>query len=184
MGDDAGGLRLFLVGPMGSGKSTVGRHLADLLDCPFIDSDAEIESRAGADIPWIFDVEGEAGFRRRETTVLNDLVEQPAAVIATGGGAILAAENRELMARAGLVVFLNVSVAQQLKRTGSGEGRPLLQQGDREETLTQLMAEREPLYRALADVIISAGGGNARKVARQIEATLRERGLIPHHDGE
>ena len=184
MGDDAGGLRLFLVGPMGSGKSTVGRHLADLLDCPFIDSDAEIESRAGADILWIFDVEGEAGFRRRETTVLKSLVEQPAAVIATGGGAILATENRELMARAGVVVFLNVSVAQQLKRTGSGEGRPLLQQGDREETLTQLMAEREPLYRALADVIISAGGGNARKVARQIEATLRERGLIPHHDGE
>ena len=184
MGDDAGGLRLFLVGPMGSGKSTVGRHLADLLDCPFIDSDAEIESRAGADIPWIFDVEGEAGFRRRETTVLKNLVEQPAAVIATGGGAILATENRELMARAGVVVFLNVSVAQQLKRTGSGEGRPLLQQGDREETLTQLMAEREPLYRALADVIISAGGGNARKVARQIEAVLRERGLIPQEDGE
>ena len=184
MGDDAGGLRLFLVGPMGSGKSTVGRHLADLLNCPFIDSDAEIESRAGADIPWIFDVEGEAGFRRRETTVLKDLVEQPAAVIATGGGAILATENRELMARAGVVVFLNVSVARQLKRTGSGEGRPLLQQGDREETLNQLMAEREPLYRALADVIISAGGGNARKVARQIEAVLRERGLIPHHDGK
>jgi len=184
MGDDAGGLRLFLVGPMGSGKSTVGRHLADLLDCPFIDSDAEIESRAGADIPWIFDVEGEAGFRRRETTVLKDLVEQPAAVIATGGGAILATENRELMAGAGVVVFLNVSVAQQLKRTGSGEGRPLLQQGDREGTLTKLMVEREPLYRALADVIISAGGGNARKVARQIEAVLRERGLIPHHDGE
>ena len=131
-----------------------------------------------------FDVEGEAGFRRRETTVLKSLVEQPAAVIATGGGAILATENRELMARAGVVVFLNVSVAQQLKRTGSGEGRPLLQQGDREETLNQLMAEREPLYRALADVIISAGGGNARKVARQIEATLRERALIPHHDGE
>ena len=184
MGDDAEGLRLFLVGPMGSGKSTVGRHLADLLDCPFIDSDAEIESRAGADIPWIFDVEGETGFRRRETTVLKDLVEQPAAVIATGGGAILATENRELMARAGVVVFLNVSVAQQLKRTGSGEGRPLLQQGDREETLNQLMAEREPLYRALADVIISAGGGNARIVARQIEAVLHERALIPHHDGE
>ena len=184
MGDDARGQRLFLVGPMGSGKSTVGRHLADLLECPFIDSDAEIESRAGADIPWIFDVEGEAGFRRRETTVIKDLVAQPAAVIATGGGAILAAENRELMARAGVVVFLNVSVAQQLKRTGSGEGRPLLQQGDREETLKQLMAEREPLYRALADVIISAGGGNARKVARQIEGVLRERGLIPHHDGE
>ena len=184
MAGSAANVRLFLVGPMGSGKSTVGRHLADLLDCPFIDSDAEIESRAGADIPWIFDVEGEAGFRRRETTVLKDLVEHPAAVIATGGGAILAAENREMMARAGVVVFLNVSVAQQLKRTGSGEGRPLLQQGDREETLKQLMADREPLYRAAADVIISAGGGNARKVASQIEAVLRERRLIPQHDDE
>ena len=116
--------------------------------------------------------------------MLRDLVEHPAAVIATGGGAILAAENREMMARTGVVVFLNVSVAQQLKRTGSGEGRPLLQQGDREETLKQLMADREPLYRALADVIIPAGGGNARKVASQIEAVLRERGLVPHHDGE
>jgi len=184
MSDDAGGLRLFLVGPMGSGKSTVGRHLADLLGCAFIDSDAEIESRAGADIPWIFDVEGETGFRRRETAVLKDLVEHSGAVIATGGGAILAAENREMMARTGIVIFLNASVAQQLKRTGSGEGRPLLQQGDREETLKQLMAERDPLYRALADVIISAGGGNARKVARQIEAVLLERGLIPRHDGD
>ena len=184
MSDDAGGLRLFLVGPMGSGKSTVGRHLADLLGCAFIDSDAEIESRAGADIPWIFDVEGEEGFRRRETAVLKDLVEHSGAVIATGGGAILAAENREMMARTGIVVFLNASVAQQLKRTGSGEGRPLLQQGDREETLKQLMAQRDPLYRALADVIISASGDNARKVARQIEAVLLERGLIPRHDGD
>ena len=118
MAGSAANVRLFLVGPMGSGKSTVGRHLADLLDCPFIDSDAEIESRAGADIPWIFDVEGEAGFRRRETTVLKDLAEHPAAVIATGGGAVLAAENREMMARTGVVVFLNVSVAQQLKELG------------------------------------------------------------------
>ena len=182
MADSAANMRLFLVGPMGSGKSTVGRHLADLLERPFIDSDAEIESRAGADIPWIFDVEGEAGFRRRETAVLKDLVESPGAVIATGGGAILAAENREMMARAGVVVYLNVSVAQQLKRTGLGEGRPLLQQGDPEELLKQLMAEREALYRALADVIISGGGGNARKVARQIQAVLDGRGLIPHHD--
>ena len=175
------GPRLFLIGPMGSGKSTVGRHLADLLGCCFIDSDNEIEQRAGADIPWIFDVEGESGFRRRETVVLQDLAER-SGVIATGGGAILAEENRELMARTGAVVFLNISVAQQLKRTGSGEGRPLLQQGDREAMLKKLMSEREPLYRALADVIISGGGANARKVARQIEIELRERGLIPRGD--
>ena len=170
--------RLFIIGPMGSGKSTVGRHLADLLGYVFVDSDAEIETRAGADIPWIFDVEGEEGFRRRETAVLEDLAQRSQAVIATGGGAILTPNNRELMARSGVVVFLNVSVAQQLKRTGSGEGRPLLQQGDREETLTNLMAEREPLYRELADVMISGAGGNARRVARQIQSQLTERGLL------
>ena len=139
-----------------------------------IDSDAEIETRAGADIPRIFDVEGEEGFRRRETAVLEDLARRSQAVIATGGGAA----NRDLMARSGVVVFLNVSVAQQLKRTGSGEGRPLLQQGDREETLTNLMAEREPLYRELADVMISGAGGNARRVARHIQSQLTERGLL------
>ena len=99
-------------------------------------------------------------------------------MIATGGGAILAPANRDLMARSGVVVFLNVSVAQQLKRTGSGEGRPLLQQDDREETLTKLMTEREPLYRELADVMISGAGGNARRVARHIQSQLTERGLL------
>ena len=183
MSKQSGALRLFLVGPMGSGKSTVGKHLADLLGFTFIDSDDEIERRAGADIPWIFDVEGEAGFRRRESAVLEELAQRNETVIATGGGAILAEQNRELMGRTGVVVFLNVSVAQQLKRTGSGEGRPLLQRGDREETLKKLMAEREPLYRALADVIISAGGGNARKVARQIHSQLLERGLLSHPAG-
>jgi len=183
MSTQSGAVRLFLVGPMGSGKSTVGRHLADLLGFTFIDSDNEIERRAGADIPWIFDVEGEAGFRRRERAVLEELAQHNETVIATGGGAILAGENRELMGRSGVVVFLNVSVAQQLKRTGSGEGRPLLQRGDREETLKKLMAEREPLYRALADVIISAGGGNARKVARQIHSQLLERGLLSNTAG-
>ena len=178
MADDASDLRLYLIGPMGSGKSTVGKHLAELLDCPFVDSDSEIESRAGADIPWIFDVEGEAGFRRRETAVLRDLAQQPEAVIATGGGAIVADENRGLMSGTGTVVFLNISVAQQLKRTGSGEGRPLLKGGDHEATLTRLMTEREPLYRSLADVIISGGGANARKVAWQIHKQLCERGLL------
>ena len=170
--------RLFIIGPMGSGKSTVGRHLADLLGYGFIDSDAEIETRAGADIPWIFDVEGEEGFRRRETAVLEDLARRSQAVIATGGGAILAQDNRDLMARSRVVVFLNVPVAQQLKRTGSGEGRPLLQQGDREESLKHLMAEREPLYRELADVMISGAGGIARRVARHIQSQLTERGLL------
>ena len=182
MADGSVSVRLFLVGPMGSGKSTVGKHLAKLLSYPFIDCDAEIESRAGADIQWIFDVEGEAGFRQRETSVLKNLVEQPCGVIATGGGAIVAQENREMMRRFGVVVFLNATVLQQLKRTGSGEGRPLLQRGDRQAILKQLMAEREPLYRALADVIISGGRANARKVACQIQNELQRRGLIPIND--
>jgi shikimate kinase len=169
---------LFMIGPMGSGKSTVGRHLASLLHCDFVDSDAEIETRAGADIPWIFDVEGEDGFRRREASVLQELSEQTRVVIATGGGAVVTAANRELMSRLGVVIYLDVSVAQQVKRTGSGGGRPLLQGGDRQATLGRLMAEREPLYRELADVIISDGGSNARKVARQIQQALEDRGLL------
>jgi shikimate kinase len=179
MTDKAHVFCLFMIGPMGSGKSTVGRHLATLLECDFVDSDAEIETRAGADIPWIFDVEGEAGFRLREANVLQDLAERSRVVIATGGGAVVTLANRELMSRAGVVVYLDVSVAQQVKRTGSGEGRPLLKQGDRTETLERLMAEREPLYRELADVIISGGSGNARKVARQIHQQLKDRGLLP-----
>jgi shikimate kinase len=179
MSDITQDFRLFMIGPMGSGKSTVGRALANFLDCTFVDSDAEIEARCGADIPWIFDVEGEAGFRRREAAVLRDLAGRSRVVISTGGGAVVTAANRQLMSETGVVVYLNVSVEQQLKRTGSGEGRPLLAEGDREATLQKLMAEREPLYRALADLIISANNGNARRVARQIQEQLLARSLLP-----
>ena len=179
MSDSSREFRLFMVGPMGSGKSTVGKVLATLLGCTFVDSDAEIEARCGADIPWIFDVEGETGFRRREATVLSDLAKRSQIVIATGGGAVVRAENRRLMSETGVVVYLDVSVEQQLKRTGSGEGRPLLAKGDREATLQKLMAEREPLYRSLADIIVSASGGNARRVAKQIQEQLAARSLLP-----
>ncbi len=179
MTDSAQDLRVFMVGPMGSGKSTVGRMLAGLLDCDFVDSDAEIEARCGADIPWIFDVEGETGFRRREAAVLSDLAQRSKVVIATGGGAVVTEINRQLMSETGVVVYLEVSVEQQLKRTGSGEGRPLLAEGDREETLRKLMEEREPLYQGLADLIISASGGNARRVARQIQEQLAAQSLLP-----
>jgi shikimate kinase len=179
MTDSAQDLRVFMVGPMGSGKSTVGRMLAGLLDCDFVDSDAEIEARCGADIPWIFDVEGEKGFRRREAAVLSDLAQRSKVVIATGGGAVVTEINRQLMSETGVVVYLEVSVEQQLKRTGSGEGRPLLAEGDREETLRKLMEERESLYRGVADLIISANGGNARRVARQIQEQLAAQSLLP-----
>jgi len=179
MTDSSQDLRVFMVGPMGSGKSTVGRMLAGLLDCDFVDSDAEIEARCGADIPWIFDVEGETGFRRREAAVLSDLAQRSKVVIATGGGAVVTEINRQLMSETGVVVYLEVSVEQQLKRTGSGEGRPLLTTGDRGATLRKLMEEREPLYQGVADLIISANGGNARRVARQIQEQLAAQSLLP-----
>lgn len=179
MSETSQDFRLFMIGPMGSGKSTVGKVLANLLGCSFVDSDAEIEARCGADIPWIFDVEGEAGFRRREAAVLSDLAERSQVVIATGGGAVVTAVNRQLMSESGVVIYLDVTLEQQLKRTGSGDGRPLLAGGDREATLQKLMAEREPLYRELADVIVSASSGNARRVARQIQEQLLARSLLP-----
>ena len=175
--DGSGPFRLFLIGPMGSGKSTVGKQLASLLNCDFIDSDAEIETRSGANIPWIFDVEGEEGFRRREAAVIADLAQRPNTVVATGGGAVIRADNRSVMADSGVVVYLDVSLENQIKRTGSGDDRPLLKGGDKRETLSKLMREREPLYRDIADIIVTANAGNARKVARQIKDQLVKRNL-------
>ena len=137
--DGSGPFRLFLIGPMGSGKSTVGKQLASLLNCDFIDSDAEIETRSGANIPWIFDVEGEEGFRRREAAVIADLAQRPNAVIATGGGAVIREGNRSVMTDSGVVVYLDVSLENQIKRTGSGDDRPLLNGADKRETLSRLM---------------------------------------------
>ena len=175
--DGSGPFRLFLIGPMGSGKSTVGKQLASLLNCDFIDSDAEIETRSGANIPWIFDVEGEEGFRRREAAVIADLAQRPNAVIATGGGAVIREGNRTVMADSGVVIYLDVSLENQIKRTGSGDDRPLLKGADKRETLSRLMQEREPLYRSIADIIVTANAGNARKVARQIKEQLVQRAL-------
>ena len=175
--DGSGPFRLFLIGPMGSGKSTVGKQLASLLNCDFIDSDAEIETRSGANIPWIFDVEGEEGFRRREAAVIADLAQRPNAVIATGGGAVIREGNRSVMTDSGVVVYLDVSLENQIKRTGSGDDRPLLKGADKRETLSRLMQEREPLYRSIADIIVTANAGNARKVARQIKEQLVQRAL-------
>ena len=138
-----------------------------------------IEARAGADITWIFDVEGEDGFRRREMLVVEDLAKRTNVVIATGGGAILMESNRHLMSRSGTVVYLEASVDQQVKRTAIGDNRPLLQKGGRRAILAELMRQRQPLYAELADIIISADRGSARKVARQIRAELSERSLLP-----
>lgn len=166
--------RIFLVGPMGAGKTTTGRRLAAALGLDFADSDAEIERRTGVDIPFIFEKEGEAGFRRREHAVLAELARRQRIVVATGGGAVLLPENRALMRAAGHVVYLRASIAQQLARTRRTAHRPLLQQGDREQTLRRLFAERDPLYREVADIIVETEGLTSRQVLARLRAALTQ----------
>src|ERR1700693_4566210 len=146
---------IFLIGPMGSGKTAVARCLARLLDYPFYDSDHEIEQRSGADIPLIFEREGETGFRRREREVIAELSARPRIVLATGGGAILDADNRRDLASRGWVVYLEMSSAQQAERAGRTRHRPLLHGADPTLRLEELMRAREPLYREIADMIVS-----------------------------
>jgi shikimate kinase len=167
---------IYLVGPTGTGKTAVGKHLARLLCVPFIDSDAEIERTAGVDIPFIFDREGEEGFRRREREVLAELCLHEPMILATGGGAILAPENRNTLRESGVVIFLQTSVAQQLQRVGSGRGRPLLQGADKLRKLEEMRAIREPLYRETADITVSTDG---RRVSRVADLILRELGFPP-----
>jgi shikimate kinase len=153
---------------MGAGKTTIGRLLAQHLDLDFLDTDQEIERRTGADIPWIFDVEGEAGFRDREQRVIEELTRRDGVVLATGGGAVLRQENRAALSGRGEVVYLHASLDQQLKRTERDRNRPLLQVADPESRLRDLMAERDPLYREIADHVIETDGLSARMVAKQL----------------
>jgi shikimate kinase len=162
---------VFLIGPMGSGKTAVGRHLARLLDCPFLDSDHEVEQRTGADIPLIFEREGEAGFRRREREALEELARRNGIVLATGGGAILNADTRRELAARGWVVYLEASIAQQAARATRTRNRPLLHGTDPVVRLEELMRVREPLYREIADLVIST---NNRKVSSVAEHIARE----------
>ncbi len=157
-----------LVGPMGAGKSTIGRSLATALGVGFHDSDSLIEERSGATIAWIFDVEGESGFRDRETTILRELAGTRAAVIATGGGAVIREENRRLITAMGRVVYLETSVRQQLARTRRDRKRPLLNTADRETVLRTLFAARDPLYREVADLIVRTDGRGTHSVVREI----------------
>lgn len=165
---------IYLIGPMGTGKTAVGKTLARLLGAPFVDSDAEIERHAGVDIPYIFEQEGETGFRRRECEALAELCQREPLVLATGGGAVLAPENCQLLKSTGVVVFLHTSIAHQLQRVGSGRGRPMLQGVDMAQRLEELGRIREPLYRETADIILSTDGRRVPKVADLI---LRELGL-------
>lgn len=159
---------IYLVGPMGSGKTAVGKQLSRLLGMPFVDSDAEIERRTGADIPLIFEKEGEAGFREREREVIADLTERDGIVLSTGGGAILKAENRACLSARGTVVYLETSIAQQAARVRDGENRPMLSGQDPTQRLTELMAHRAPLYREIAVITVQTDGRRVRDVAEEI----------------
>ena len=153
---------------MGAGKSTIGRLLAKELRLPFKDSDKEIEQRTGADIPWIFDVEGEQGFREREQAVIVDLCGADGLVLATGGGAVLREENRRALRAGGRVVYLHATVEQQIDRTSRDRNRPLLRTADPARVLSDLMAIRDPLYREIADVVIETDERPPRMVVLEI----------------
>jgi len=153
---------------MGAGKSAVGRQLARLLHLNFMDSDDEIESRTGVDISFIFEKEGEDGFRKREAKVIDDLSKIEGVVLATGGGAVISPQNRSHLGARGFVIYLYTTVDQQLARTKKGRDRPLLEGGDRREILEQLMEQRDPLYREVADLIIETDGRKVRAVADEI----------------
>lgn len=168
--------RLFLVGPMGAGKSTLGRHLARVLGWPFQDVDRAIEHRTGADIPWIFDVEGEAGFREREHAMLEELTRLPCVVLATGGGAVETPANRPLLHERGQVIYLYTPIPLQLERTRRDRNRPLLRTPDPEARLRELLQRRDPLYRSVAHHVVSTESGNMRKVTEEILACT---GLSP-----
>lgn len=159
---------LFLIGPMGAGKSTIGRLLAGELSRPFYDSDHAIQDRCGADIPWIFDVEGEPGFRQREIQMIDELTLLSNVVVATGGGAVLREENRRALRDRGTVVYLMTTVEQQLKRTAKDRNRPLLQCANREQVLNDMFAARDPLYRATSDITVRTDRRSPRAVVNEI----------------
>ena len=159
---------VFLVSPMGAGKSTIGRHLADELHLDFFDSDQEIERRTGADIAWIFDLEGEDGFRKREENVINDLTDKQGIVLATGGGSIVTKAVRNRLSARGIVVYLQTTIDKQVARTQRDKRRPLLQNDDPEQVLRDLAEMRNPLYEEVADYVVDTDDQSARAVANQI----------------
>jgi shikimate kinase len=168
-----GKANIFLIGPMGSGKTAVGRHLARMLHFTFYDSDADIEARTGVDIAFIFEKEGEPGFRIREKESIDRLTGLQSVVLATGGGAVIEADNRRILAERGVVVYLATSIDQQLERTRHARHRPLLNDVDPEQKLEELMQRRALLYAEIADFTVSTDGRRVQLVAEEIYHELR-----------
>lgn len=163
---------VILVGMMGAGKTTVGREYARRHNMRFVDCDHEIEARTGVKVSTIFEIEGEDGFRRRETQLIDELTQESDLVLATGGGAVLSAANRALMGERGIVVYLNVPTPVLWERTRHDRSRPLLQVPNPRERIEKLYRERDPLYRAVADVIVDGGRGNPGGMVRVIEKAI------------
>jgi shikimate kinase len=164
--------RIFLVGPMGSGKSTIGQHLARARHCQFMDSDQEIERRTGVKIALIFDIEGEDGFREREARIIDELTLYEDIVLATGGGAVLRAENRHCLRERGYVVYLKTGVEKLVERTRFDSNRPLLRTADPAATLQHLVATREPLYEEVAHLVVDTGKASVKQVVKRIMSSI------------
>lgn len=166
---------IILIGPMGAGKSSVGRYLAKHLGMDFYDSDEEVEKKAGVDLGWIFDVEGEEGFHRREEAVIENLVKLSNIVLATGGGTVVTPRNRSLLSEKGSIVYLEVTLDYQENRVVNDSRRPLLQVKNRQEVLVKLQKERMPIYESLADFRVLTDNRTVRTVADNIIAWLNNR---------
>ena len=161
-------MRLLIIGPMASGKSTIGLKLANRLNLDFVDTDQQVEDRAGAEISWIFDIEGESGFRIREEEVLKEVCLNDEIVISTGGGIIIEKNNRKLISESGVVIYLEVSIQTQLERTLMDKSRPLLNSKDKEQTLKNLKKQRTPLYEEIANITIEEGDRSNNQVVEEI----------------
>jgi len=160
---------------MGAGKTTVGKLLADELGLEFLDSDKEIEDRTGADIGWIFDVEGETGFRKRGAAMIDELTARSGVLVATGGGAVLLEENRKRLVSRGTVIYLNAPLEQQIERTSRDRTRPLLRDGEPGDVLAALQEDRGPLYQEVADFTFTADRRSAKALAQEIARALEQK---------
>ena len=169
-------MNIFIVGPMGSGKSTVGKIISSELFLNFFDTDEEIEARTGASIDWIFDLEGEEGFRKRESKILEEMVQQNSIVLSTGGGIILSESNRELLSSRGTVFYLATPIAVQLEWTSKDKDRPLLKNGDPGKILEELHIARESLYEGVADYIVNTEGKSSQEVSTEIIKLVKNYG--------
>ena len=175
MNSEYGTNNIYLIGLMGSGKTTLGRSLAKRLSLEFIDSDREIEARTGVGIPTVFEIEGEVGFRKREMQVISEIARSSGKVVATGGGAVLRCENRACMASSGMVVYLNVPPLTLFERTRHDRNRPLLQVEDPLARLKDLYVQRDPIYRELADLVVDGGRFNASGILQILINAYEER---------